>query len=107
MLYFCPTLFLKDDQFNLEIGPSERFCPIFVTKYRILEIMWSGLHNVIHSTKTCHSIPGCNTLEIRPYMLLEATLTLFDMGFFEPSVMGEPWCPPSAHNFVVIAPLII
>ena len=33
-------------------------------------------------------------------------LTLFDMGFFEPSVMGA-MNPPSNHNFVVIAPMIV
>ena len=30
----------------------------------------------------------------------ECSLTLFDMGFFEPSVMRAPY-----HNFVVIAPM--
>ena len=33
-------------------------------------------------------------------------LTLFDMGFFEPSVMGGGHEGPH-HNFVVIAPMIM
>ena len=33
-------------------------------------------------------------------------LTLFDMGFFEPSVIGGMRAPPH-HNFVVIAPMIM
>ena len=32
-------------------------------------------------------------------------LTLFDMGFFEPSVIGGMTAPH--HNFVVIAPMIM
>ena len=36
------------------------------------------------------------------------TLTLFDMGFFEQSVMGGGWGDESPHhNFVVIAPMIM
>ena len=35
-------------------------------------------------------------------------LTLYDMTFFEPSVMGEgAMRAPSHHNFVVIAPMIM
>ena len=34
------------------------------------------------------------------------TLTLFDMGFFEPSVMGGGG-GHAHHNFVVIAPMIM
>ena len=34
------------------------------------------------------------------------TLTLFDMGFFELSVMGRGHKAPH-HNFVVIAPMIM
>ena len=34
-----------------------------------------------------------------------ARLTQFDMGFFEPSVMGGGGGPH--HNFVVVAPMII
>ena len=33
-------------------------------------------------------------------------LTLFDMGFFEPSVMGGGGMRAPHHNFVVIAPMI-
>ena len=33
-------------------------------------------------------------------------LTLFDMGFFEPSVMGGTMRAPH-HNFVVIVPMIM
>ena len=33
-----------------------------------------------------------------PFTELNRALTLLDMGFFEPSVMGD-------HNFVVIAPM--
>ena len=35
-----------------------------------------------------------------------ANLTLFDMGFFEPSVMGVAMRAPH-HNFVVVAPMIM
>ena len=34
-------------------------------------------------------------------------LTLFDMGFFEQSVMGRGALMAPHHNFVVIAPMII
>ena len=34
-------------------------------------------------------------------------LTLFDMGFFEPSVMGGHDAPPPHHNLVVITPIIM
>ena len=34
-------------------------------------------------------------------------LTLFDMGFYEPSVIGGAWGPRPHHNFVVFAPMII
>ena len=34
-------------------------------------------------------------------------LTLFDMGFFEPSVMGRGEGHEAHYNFVVIAPMII
>ena len=34
-------------------------------------------------------------------------LTLFDMGFFEPSVMGGGGMRAPHHNFVVITPMII
>ena len=39
------------------------------------------------------------------------TLTIFDMGFFEPSVMGghggNEGRPPPHYNFVVIFPMIM
>ena len=38
--------------------------------------------------------------------LYPPVLTLFDMGFFEPSVMGGMRDTPH-HNFVVIAPMIM
>ena len=34
------------------------------------------------------------------------SLTSFDMGFFEPSVMSPPPAPPH-YNFVVIAPMVM
>ena len=34
-------------------------------------------------------------------------LTLFDMGFFEPSVMGGGVMRAPHHNFVVITPMIM
>ena len=34
-------------------------------------------------------------------------LTLFDMGFFEPSVVGGGGDESPHHNFVVIAPMIM
>ena len=37
------------------------------------------------------------------HVAFERTLTLFHMGFFEPSVMGGI----PHHNFVVIAPIIM
>ena len=39
-------------------------------------------------------------------MSMNSILTLFDMGFFEPSVMGGGMRAPH-HNFVVIAPMIM
>ena len=38
-------------------------------------------------------------------VFIKKYLTLFDMGFFEPSVMGGMRAPH--HNFVVIAPMIM
>ena len=39
---------------------------------------------------------------------LKQTLTLFDMGFFEPSVMGgEGGMRAPHHNFIVIALMIM
>ena len=44
---------------------------------------------------------GCQSKIVGPKSLL----ILFDMGFFEPSVMGGTIRAPH-HNFVVIAPMI-
>ena len=45
---------------------------------------------------------------IPAFSINQSDLTLFDMGFFEPSVMGGGGHKaPPYHNFVVIAPIIM
>ena len=39
--------------------------------------------------------------------LLFNILTLFDLGFFEPSVMGGGGHEGPHHNFVIIAPMVM
>ena len=42
---------------------------------------------------------------LRLFLTLPTALTLFDMGFFEPSILGGMTAP--SHNFVVIVPMIM
>ena len=48
-----------------------------------------------------------NLLSLGPMFCIEINgLTLFDMGFFEPSLMGRGHDAPH-HNFVVVVPMVM